>query len=145
MDIVSVSAGAILGAPAWTVIKWLGQRYILEPRLLPFLDRRLKPYTKSNLHSDLDLLIAHMAIDWSEHHSLPNAQVYLPLYTRIKENIEQYISKREFTIFTVACNFYITVSDMDRPTNAELVDLQHYIRVMLLPILQRVKTQLGPQ
>lgn len=144
MDIVSASAGAILGAPCWTAVKWLTKRYILEPRLLPFLDRKLKPYKKSSLHSDLDSLIVYMAIDWSEHHTLPNAKVYLPLYNKIKDNIGAYINKREYTIFTVTFTYYTNLSELERPTNSELLELQQYIRVMLLPILARVKTQLGP-
>ena len=144
MDIVSIVVGAVAGVPAWTVVKWLGQRYVLEPRIMPFLDRKLKPYTKSNVQSDLDLLIKYMSIDWVDHHSLPAQQVYMPLYNQLKPHIGKYINSREYTIFNVACEFYISISDIEKPTNSELVELHHYLKITLVPILERVKTQLGP-
>jgi len=151
MDIhlVSFGEGTIFGAVVsrlWTGLEWLFKRYILEPRLQPALDRSLKPYTKSSLQHDLDELIAHMAADWATHHTLPNPLVYQPLYNKISINLKKYISTYEYDIFNTQFKTVIfLISLMDRPTNTELRDLQHQIETKLVPVLERIKAQLGPQ
>ena len=142
MDIVSAGIGIVVGTAVPTVFKWFGERYILAPRLIPYLDRIFKPYNKSDLHSDLDLLIAHMAIDWSEHHTLPSEQVYLPLYNKIRPHIEKQVSEEEYSMFnTQMKNIIVLINLLDNPSNTELRDLQKQIRNNVVPVLKRIKTQ----